>query len=71
MASVRYVKHGFIHRGTTFMYLEYSLPLIYHLFQMFGRRRTPSVRPSLLMFRIERPVAMGDSPGELSEELVT
>ena len=41
MVTVRYF---FIHRGTTFMYLQYSRPRIYHIFQMFGRRRTPSVR---------------------------
>ena len=32
MATVRYFWHGFIHRGTTFMYLQYSRPLIYHIF---------------------------------------
>ena len=31
MATVRYFWNGFIHRGTTFMYLQYSHPLIYHL----------------------------------------
>ena len=31
METVRYFWHGFIHRGTTFMYLQYSPPLIYHL----------------------------------------
>ena len=31
-ATVRYFWHSSIHRGTTFMYLQYSrLPLIYHL----------------------------------------
>ena len=32
-------------------------PLFYHVCQMFGRRRTPSARPFLLMFRIDRPIA--------------
>ena len=31
MATVRDFFHGFIHRGTTFMYLQFSRPLIYHL----------------------------------------
>ena len=31
MATFRYFWHGFIHRDTTFMYLQYSRPLIYHL----------------------------------------
>ena len=31
MATVWYCWQGFIHRGTTFMYLQYSHPLIYHL----------------------------------------
>ena len=31
MVTVQYFWHGFIHRGTTFMYLQYSHPLIYHL----------------------------------------
>ena len=30
MTTVRYFWHTFIHRGTTFMYLQYSRPLIYH-----------------------------------------
>ena len=37
------------HRSTTFMYLQYSPPLLFITFcQMFGRRRTPSARQSLL-----------------------
>ena len=32
-------------------------PLFITFCQMFGRRRTPSERPSLLMFRIDRPIA--------------
>ena len=52
METVRYFWHGFIHRGTTFMYLQYSRPP-YHLLSLFGRRRTPSARPSLL-FRMDR-----------------
>ena len=31
MTTVRYFWHAFIHRGTTFMCLQYSRPLIYHL----------------------------------------
>ena len=31
MATVRYFWHGFMHRGTTFMYLQYGRPPIYHL----------------------------------------
>ena len=39
------------------MYLQYSRPsLIYNLFQIFGRRHTPSVRPPVSMFRIDRPI---------------
>ena len=33
MATVRYFWHGFIHRDTAFMYLQYSRPLIYYLLQ--------------------------------------
>ena len=29
MATARYFWHGFIHRGTTFTYRQYSLPLVY------------------------------------------
>ena len=50
MATARHFWDGFIHRGTTFMYLQYSR-------QIFGRRRTPSARPSLLMFSTDRPIA--------------
>ena len=58
MTIVRYFWHGFIHRGTTFMYLQYNrAPLFITFCQMFGRRRTPSARPSCLMFWIERPIA--------------
>ena len=32
MATVRYFWHGFIHRGTTFMYLQNSRSPYYHLF---------------------------------------
>ena len=56
MTTVPYFWHGYIHSGTTFLYLQYSHPLIYHFCQMFGRRRTPSARPSLLMFSIDRPI---------------
>ena len=31
MATVRHFWHGFIHRSKTFMYPQYSRPLIYHL----------------------------------------
>ena len=31
METVRYFSHGFIHSGTTFVCLQYSRPLIYHL----------------------------------------
>ena len=31
MATVRYFWPGFIHKGITFMYLQYSHPLVYHL----------------------------------------
>ena len=56
IASVRYFWHGYIHRCTTFMYLQYNRPPLFITFcQMFGRRRTPSARPSL-MFRIDRPM---------------
>ena len=60
MATVWYFWHGFVHRGTTFMYLQYSRPpppLFITFYQMFRRCRTPSARPSLLMFRIDRPTA--------------
>ena len=58
MATIQYFWHGFIHRGTTFMYLQYSRsPLFITFCQMFGRRRTPSARPSLLMFCIDRSIA--------------
>ena len=30
--------------------------LIHHFLPIFGRRRTTSARPSLLMFRIDRPI---------------
>ena len=40
------------------MYLQYSRPILFFTFcQMLGRRRTPSAQPSLLMFRIDRPIA--------------
>ena len=39
------------------MYLQYSRPLIYNICQMSERRRTPSVHPSLMLFRIDRPIA--------------
>ena len=32
-------------------------PLFITFCQMFGRSHTPSARPSLLMFRIDRPIA--------------
>ena len=32
-------------------------PLFITFCQMFGRRRTPSARPTLLMFRIDCPIA--------------
>ena len=31
MSTVWYFSHDFIHRDTTFMYLQYSRPLVYHL----------------------------------------
>ena len=33
-------------------------PINFHLCQMFGRRRTPSAWPFMLMFRIDRPIAL-------------
>ena len=39
------------------MYLQYSRPLIYYLLPNVGRLRTSSARPSLLMFRTDRPIA--------------
>ena len=60
MATVRYFWHGFIHRGKTFIYryLQYRrpLPLFITFCQMFGRRLTPSARPSLLTFGIDHPI---------------
>ena len=35
LATIRYFQYSFIHRRTTFMYLQYSRPLKF--FQMFGR----------------------------------
>ena len=61
MATVRYFCYGLIHRGTTFMYLQYNRPLFITFCQMFGRRRTPSARPSFLMFSIDRPIARVNS----------
>ena len=56
--TVRYFWHGFIHRGRTFMYLQCSRPPLFIIFcQMSGRPCTPSVRPCLLMFRIDRSTA--------------
>ena len=58
MATVRYFWHGYIQRSTTFMYLQYTRPTLFIIFyQMFGRRHTPSARPSLLMFPIDRSIA--------------
>ena len=31
MVTIQYFRHGINHRGTTFMYLQYSYPLIYYL----------------------------------------
>ena len=40
------------------MYRECSRPPLFITFcQMFGRRPTPSARPYLLMFLIDRPIA--------------
>ena len=51
--------------GITFMYLQYIAPLFITLCKMFGRRRTLSAHPSLLMFRIDRPIARVSSSLEL------
>ena len=56
IVTVWYFWHGFIQKGTTFMNLQYNRPLITTFCQMFGRRRTPSARPSLLI-RIDLPIA--------------
>ena len=37
--------------------INIDVPLFITFFQVFGSRRTPSGRPSLLMFRIDRPIA--------------
>ena len=56
MATVWYFWHGFIHRSTAFIYLQYSHPPLFITFsQMFGRHRTPSMHPSLLMSRAHSP----------------
>ena len=41
------------------MYLQVQSPSLFVITfcQMFGRRHTPSARPSLLMFLIDRPIA--------------
>ena len=40
MARVRYFWHGFIHRGATFMYLQYSrITLFFTFCQKYGKRR--------------------------------
>ena len=57
MVTVRYFCHGFIHMGTTFMYIQYSRPLFITFCQMFGMCRTLSPRQSLFMFCIDRPTA--------------
>ena len=58
MATVRYFWHGFIHKGTTFMYLQYSRsPLFITFCQMFGKRHTPSAHSSLWMFRTDSLIA--------------
>ena len=44
------------------MYLQYTLtPFMYNFCLIFGRRSTPSVSPSLLMFYINRPKARRSS----------
>ena len=59
MAPVWYFWHVFIHRAITFTYLQYSRPppIFITLCQMFGRRHTPSVCPSLFMFHIDCPIS--------------
>ena len=57
MAAVQYFWHGFIHRDTTFSYLQSSRPPLFIFCQMFGRRRALSACPPLLMFRINRLIA--------------
>ena len=65
MESVRYFCHDFIHRGTTYMYLNKVAPLFITFYQIFGRRRTPSARQSLLLLRIDRLIARISSSLEL------
>ena len=57
MTTVQYFWHGFIHKGTTFIYPQYSPPLFITFCKMFGKHRTTSARPSLLMFPIDCPIA--------------
>ena len=58
MVTVRYFWHGFIHRGTVQHLCTFNIvaPLFITFSQIFRRRRTPSVRSFLLMFRIDRPI---------------
>ena len=55
--TVRYFWHGFIHRVQHLCAFNIVAPLFITFCQMYGRRRTLSTRPSLLMFRIDRPIA--------------
>ena len=56
MARVRYFWRGFIHRAFICSFSIIAL-LIYHLLPNVWKRCTPSERPSLLMFRTDRPIA--------------
>ena len=57
MEIVRYLWHGFIHGVQHICIFNIVAPSFITFCQMFGRRRTLSTRPSLLMFRIDRPIA--------------
>ena len=65
MATVRYFWHCFIQKGTTCRFLQYSRPLSVNYSQLFGRHRTRSALPSLLMFRIDRTLTQIGSSLEL------
>ena len=54
MEKIRYFSYGFIQHLCTFNIVT----LLFITFcKISGRRSTPSARPSLLMFRIDRPIA--------------
>ena len=57
MTMVLYFWHDFNQRGTTFMYLKNTPLLFITICQTFGRHRTPLAHPSLLTFRMDRPIA--------------